>query len=157
VARAEEEDVASAVRALHDSSAADAILVSYHGGDEYKFDPRPRTQKILRAAIDAGATAVLGHHPHVVQGVEWYRGRPLLYSMGNLLMRMHRDHPWTGIGYLARLALRRGEAPRVEACPFRILGVEVKPIAGDPKREAYERLFFDHLRAISRTVGGTAV
>jgi poly-gamma-glutamate synthesis protein (capsule biosynthesis protein) len=157
VARAEEEEVGAAVRALRESGAADAVLVSYHGGNEYVDVPRGRTQTILRAAIDAGATAVLGHHPHVVQGVEWYRGRPILYSLGNLLMRMHRDHPWTGFGYLARIGLRRGEPPQLEACPFRILGVDVQPIAGDPGREALERVFFDHLRTISRAVGGTAV
>lgn len=155
--RAEEGELAAAVRAVHDGGEADAIVVSYHGGQEYRDDPLPRTRAILHAAIDAGATAVLGHHPHVVQGVEWYRGRPILYSMGNLLMRMHRDHPWTEFGFLARLSLRRDGAPRVAACPFRIAGVEVLPLAEGPGRAGYEQLFFDHLRAISRAVGGTAI
>jgi poly-gamma-glutamate synthesis protein (capsule biosynthesis protein) len=157
VARAERSELVAAVSALGERGAADAVIVSYHGGQEYTDDPLPRTVEMLHAAIDGGATAVLGHHPHVVQGVEWYRGRPILYSLGNFLMRMHRDHPWTGLGYLARLELRRGEAPLVEACPFRILGVEILPLAGDPRRQASEQLFFDHLRAISRPLGGTAV
>ena len=156
VARADPLEIAAAVRAAREG--ADAVLVSYHGGEEYRDGPLPRTREIFHAAIDAGATAVLGHHPHVVQGVEWYRGRPILYSMGNLLMRMHRDHAWTGFGFLARLSLRRDEAAgRVEACPFRIFGVEVIPLAEGTERAAIESVFFDHLRSISRFVGGTAM
>jgi poly-gamma-glutamate capsule biosynthesis protein CapA/YwtB (metallophosphatase superfamily) len=157
VGRADPRELVEGVRALREEGRADAILVSCHGGEEYRDDPLPRLRELFHAAIDAGATAVLGHHPHVVQGVEWYRGRPILYSMGNLLMRMHRDHPWTGFGYLARLSLRRGEAPGLAVCPFRILGVEVIPLAEGVERAAIEPVFFDHLRSISRFVGGTAV
>jgi poly-gamma-glutamate capsule biosynthesis protein CapA/YwtB (metallophosphatase superfamily) len=157
VGRADPGELVAAVRALREEGRADAILVSCHGGEEYRDDPLPRLRALFHAAIDAGATAVLGHHPHVVEGVEWYRGRPILYSMGNLLMRMHRDHPWTGFGYLARLVLRRGEAPGLSVCPFRILGVEVIPLAEGADRAAQEPLFFDHLRSISRPLGGTAV
>jgi poly-gamma-glutamate synthesis protein (capsule biosynthesis protein) len=154
VARAEPEELAAAVRALRASGEADAILVSYHGGEEYVDAPITRAVTMLRAAIDAGADAVIGHHPHVVQGVEWYAGRPIFYSLGNLLMRMHRDHKWTELGYLARLELRRGEPPRAWACPFRIHGTDVLPLAGDP---AYERLFYDHLAAISKPLGALSI
>jgi poly-gamma-glutamate synthesis protein (capsule biosynthesis protein) len=157
VARADGETLAASVRALREAGAADAVVVSYHGGAEYADAPLSRTTAILHAAVDAGADAVVGHHPHVVQGVEWYRGRPILYSLGNLLMRMHRDHPWTELGYLARLELGRGTAPRVWACPFRIFGLEVLPLAGDAHREAHEPRFYAHLRAISAPLGGIAV
>ncbi len=157
VARADEGELCAAVRALREAGAAEAIVVSYHGGAEYADAPLARATALHHALIDAGATVVIGHHPHVVQGVEWYRGRPILYSLGNLLMRMHRDHAWTELGYLARIELSRGGPPGVLACPFRIHGVEVLPLAGAPGRAAYERLFFDHLGAISRPLGGTAI
>src|SRR5208337_4827626 len=114
-------------------------------GDEYSDTPGPRARAVAHAAIDAGASAFIGHHPHVVQGVEWYRGRPILYSLGNLLMRMHRDHAWTELGYLARVELAREGPPGVLACPFRIHGVDLLPLAGERSsmaRAAYERLFF---------------
>lgn len=154
VARAEESTLGDSVRALR---TYDAVVVSYHGGVEYTDTPIPRTRRIFHAAIDAGADAVLGHHPHVVQGVEWYRGRPLLYSLGNFLMRMHRDHAWTELGYLARLTLEKDKPPKVSACPFRIYGVEVLPLAGDRARATYERRFFDHLAAISEPLGATGI
>jgi poly-gamma-glutamate synthesis protein (capsule biosynthesis protein) len=155
VGRAEEADLAAAVKAAR--AGAEAVIVSYHGGVEYTDTPITRTRGILHAAIDAGADAVIGHHPHVIQGVEWYRGKPILYSLGNLLMRMHRDHPWTELGYMGRLELHRGAPPGVEACPFRIAGLEVKPFAGDKDRAAHERRFFDHLRSISVLVGGVTI
>ncbi len=154
VARADEGELVHAVRALRESGAANAVVVSYHGGVEYTDAPLARATALHHAVIDAGATVVLGHHPHVVQGVEWYRGHPIFYSLGNLLMRMHRDHPWTELGYLARIELSRDGLPAAWACPFRTHGVDVLPLAGDA---AYERLFFDHLAAISRPLGGTAV
>jgi poly-gamma-glutamate synthesis protein (capsule biosynthesis protein) len=157
VAEADEERLASAVRALRADATVAAIAVSYHGGSEYIDEPLKRTTRVLRAAIDAGADVVIGHHPHVIQGVEWRAGRPILYSLGNLLMRMHRDYPWTELGYMARIELVRGAPPRVEACPYRIFGITPLPLYREAHREVYERRFFDHLGAISKRVGGTAL
>ena len=127
--------------------------MSYHGGDEYQDAPTQRTRAILRAAIDAGADAVLGHHVHVVQGIEWRRDRPILYSMGNLLMQQHRDHPATGYGYLGRLTFSRGAPPRLSACPYRIVGLVPFPFVGNPGRSVYEGAFFARLRQVSALVG----
>jgi poly-gamma-glutamate synthesis protein (capsule biosynthesis protein) len=157
VARAEAETLAEAVRAAR-AGGADAVVVSYHGGVEYGDTPLPRAREILHAAIDAGADAVLGHHPHVVQGVEWYRSRPIFYSMGNLLMRMHRDHPWTELAFMARLSVSPGGGATLAAvCPFRILGLEQRPLANDARREEVERWFYDHLSAVSKPLGGLKI
>jgi hypothetical protein len=93
----------------------------------------------------------------VVQGVEWRQGKPILYSLGNFLMRMHSNHAWTGMGYLARIRFTRGTTPTVDACPFRIHGTDAIPVGGDPQREMHERRFYDHLSQISKTVGGTTI
>jgi poly-gamma-glutamate synthesis protein (capsule biosynthesis protein) len=157
VARADHETLAESVRALRADAANDFIAVSYHGGSEYIDEPLQRTREILRGAMDAGADFVIGHHPHVTHGVEWRNGKPILYSLGNFLMRMHSNHRWTGMGYLARVKLSRGSPLAVEACPFRIHGIEALPFPGDPLRDAYERQFFSHLSLISKTVGGTSI
>jgi poly-gamma-glutamate capsule biosynthesis protein CapA/YwtB (metallophosphatase superfamily) len=157
VAEADEQRLADAVRALRAEPGIAAVVVSYHGGSEYIDEPLQRTKRILRAAIEAGADAVIGHHPHVVQGVEWVGGRPIFYSLGNLLMRMHKDHPWTEFGFMARLELSRRGALKVEACPYRIFGITPLPLFSDKLREVYERRFWEHLRGISRRVGGTQI
>ncbi len=62
---------------------ADIVLVSFHWGQEGTTELREYQTRLGRAAIDAGAQAVLGHHPHVLQGVEHYKQGVILYSLGN--------------------------------------------------------------------------
>lgn len=59
------------------------VVVSFHWGDEGASTPN-KTQKTLgRHAVDSGADLVLGHHPHVIQGIEDYNGKSIVYSLGN--------------------------------------------------------------------------
>jgi poly-gamma-glutamate capsule biosynthesis protein CapA/YwtB (metallophosphatase superfamily) len=62
---------------------ADIVLVSFHWGQEGKTVLRDYQIQLGRAAIDAGAAAVIGHHPHVLQGIEHYKDGVILYSLGN--------------------------------------------------------------------------
>lgn len=64
---------------------ADHVIVSPHWGDERFRFPSPRQIRQAHAFVDAGASMVLGHHPHVLQGLEIYRGKPIIYSLGNFL------------------------------------------------------------------------
>ena len=63
----------------------DAVIVSMHAGNEYQTSPNDRQQRFARAAIDAGASLVVGHHPHVVQPAEQYGNGLIFYSLGNLV------------------------------------------------------------------------
>lgn len=67
------------------TESADTVLVVAHGGVEYVPFPPVGRQQALRSFIDAGADAVIGHHPHVAQGWETYEGSPIVYSLGNFL------------------------------------------------------------------------
>jgi poly-gamma-glutamate synthesis protein (capsule biosynthesis protein) len=60
-------------------------IVSMHAGIEYAKAPHPAQQQFARAAIEAGATLVIGHHPHVVQPCEEYHTGVICYSLGNLV------------------------------------------------------------------------
>ncbi len=114
----------------------------------------PRTRLIARVAIDAGADAFLGHHPHVIQGVEIRRGRPIFYSLGNLLMRANPARPDTALGAMTRLRLRRGAPPAVELCPVRAEGVEAVPLARNPRRAETEAAVLTRLRRVRAHVSG---
>lgn len=59
------------------------VIVVMHWGSELDTTPKPWQQALGRQFIDGGADAVVGHHPHVVQGIELYKGRPIAYSLGN--------------------------------------------------------------------------
>src|SRR5690554_3668883 len=61
----------------------DYLFVLVHAGVEFMNIPLPEWRDRYRQLIDAGADAVIGSHPHVPQGVEEYRGKPIFYSLGN--------------------------------------------------------------------------
>ncbi len=61
----------------------DYFFVICHCGAEELMVPLPEVRDLYRAFIDAGATAVIGHHPHVIQGCENYKGKHIFYSLGN--------------------------------------------------------------------------
>jgi len=64
---------------------ADWVIVNIHWGNEYQHDYSLLQQKIGRELIDGGADIIIGHHPHVVQGMEIYKKRPIFYSLGNFI------------------------------------------------------------------------
>lgn len=75
--------VENAVRLM--SRKVDILAVSFHFGEEYQEMPLERQRMLARGAIDAGAKVVVGHHPHVVQPIEEYRGGVIAYSLGNFV------------------------------------------------------------------------
>ena len=75
----------------------DHVIVSPHWGEERFRIPSPEQIKQARAFVDAGASIVVGHHPHVLQGMEIYRGSPIAYSLGNF---MANNVYWTDGNYL---------------------------------------------------------
>lgn len=71
------------IRALR--KAVDVLVVSYHWGVEYERHPTEAQRDLAHQTIDWGADIVLGHHPHVMQGIEIYKGKPIAYSLGNFV------------------------------------------------------------------------
>ena len=62
---------------------AEIIVCEYHWGDENAETPSDIHVTLAHGAIDAGADVVIGHHPHVLQGIEEYKGKLICYSLGN--------------------------------------------------------------------------
>jgi len=69
----------------------DFLVVSMHAGREYEHTSSIQQQKFARAAVEAGADLVIGHHPHVIQEVEEYQGKYIFYSLGNFVF----DQMWS--------------------------------------------------------------
>jgi hypothetical protein len=80
------------------SRLVDLVVVTFHGGSEgtgalnvargpeyLGREPRGDLRQWVRVVIDAGADLVVGHGPHVLRGIEFYRGKPVVYSLGNFL------------------------------------------------------------------------
>ena len=77
-------DISKDVRALRDAGCQ-IVIASFHWGSEYREDFTGEQRTIGRAAIKAGADFVVGHHPHIVQGIEQYEDTYIAYSVGNLV------------------------------------------------------------------------
>lgn len=65
------------------ASQADYVVASVHFGTEYEAMADDAQRELAYAMIDAGADAVIGSHAHVIQGMEFYQGKPIIYNLGN--------------------------------------------------------------------------
>jgi len=88
------------------AAGADIVLPFLHWGWENEPEPCARQRELARTLIDAGASAVIGAHPHVTQGTEMYRGRPIIYSLGNFMFDL-LDQPENARGWQLRLVVDR--------------------------------------------------
>lgn len=119
--------------AINEAAAnADFTVVSLHAGTEYAAEPDATQVRFARLAIDAGADLVLGSHPHVVQKVERYQGKYILYSLGNFIF----DQLWsrdTRESVVARIWIRENDVEKMEFLPVYITG-NARPVAlGGPE------------------------
>jgi len=64
---------------------AQIVLIHFHWGDERQYVPNKTQISLARFSIDSGADLILGHHPHVIQGIEEYNGKFIVYSLGNFM------------------------------------------------------------------------
>lgn len=97
-------------------SQADVVIVVVHWGIEYEDRPRPWIVAAAQAMADAGATAVLGDHPHWVQSVEVYRGAYIAYSLGNFVF----DQMWS-------IETRQGSLHHLFFSGSRLVSVRIVP------------------------------
>ena len=83
------------------------VFLVVHGGVEYEFLPPPHLLKLCRWLIDAGASGVVTHHPHVPGFIEAYRDRPIAYLLGDFWMsgQSRQRTPWRNHGYALQLKL----------------------------------------------------
>ncbi len=118
VAWSEDEQVVADIRAAR-ALGADVVIPVVHWVWEKEPDPCPRQRELARRMIDAGADAVVGGHPHVTQGAETYKGRPILYSLGNFVFGGFPPGPCR-TGWMLRLVLDRQGVVRWDTVVARI-------------------------------------
>lgn len=83
----EEEAKANTEKAINyfHENETNIIIISYHWGIEREYKQNATQENIARFAIDSGADLILGHHPHVLQGIEKYKDKYIVYSLGNFV------------------------------------------------------------------------
>jgi poly-gamma-glutamate synthesis protein (capsule biosynthesis protein) len=106
----EDQRVVADIRAARRVHRADLVIPIMHWGWENEPVANGRQRQLARRMVQAGADAVIGGHPHVTQDIEHYRGKPIVYSVGNFIMK-ETDNANQRIGWVLRLDLdRRGVA-----------------------------------------------
>ena len=91
----------------------DFIIVNAHWGQEYVHDFNTSQQNVAHSLIDAGADIIIGHHPHIVQGMEIYKNKPIFYSLGNFIFDQYFSTD-TQQGLNVAIFLEKGDNIEVE-------------------------------------------
>lgn len=127
---------------------ADVVIVSLHAGTEYAAEPNETQRALAHAAIDAGAALVVGAHPHVLQGIEYYREGVILYSLGNFVFDLDAaDIRAYGLPaaetVVARVEFRSGRVSGLELRPAVIDSSEYRPVParGSAARSVLDRVY----------------
>jgi poly-gamma-glutamate capsule biosynthesis protein CapA/YwtB (metallophosphatase superfamily) len=106
IAWSEDEQVRLDIATARTTYGADLVIPFMHWGWEDERIASPRQRQLARIMVDAGADAVVGGHPHVTQDVEQYRGKPIVYSLGNFLFDSFSDAA-NNTGWVLRMELDR--------------------------------------------------
>jgi hypothetical protein len=99
---------------------ADVVIVIVHAGREFLPVPAPHIRHTFRALAQAGADLIVGHHPHVPQGIEFYNGTPIIYSLGNFAFYLDTPVDWQHIGYFVRAQFVGAQLCALETWFYRI-------------------------------------
>ncbi|MBL0224801.1 MAG: CapA family protein [Geobacteraceae bacterium] len=124
---------------------ADYVIVSFHWGTEGKNGVQSYQQVAARKAIDAGADVIIGHHPHVMRGIERYKSGIVFYSLGNFAFASKGRTANSGL--MVRLHFSQGKR-EAELLPLdvfhRRVGFQPRPVSG--KQAA---VIMEHLNILS--------
>jgi poly-gamma-glutamate synthesis protein (capsule biosynthesis protein) len=115
--------------------AGGVVIAIGHCGLEYVPYPPPYVVAAFRAVADAGADCVIGHHPHVPQGIEWYHGRPIVYSLGNFVFYQPVSLHHRKTGFCVSLQLERDVVSGIELHPYRITDTGLRMLDDKEARE----------------------
>ena len=106
VAWSEDAQVIDDIRRARRDYQADIVLPFMHWGWENENTANARQRQLAKKMIDAGADAVIGGHPHVTQDIEFYQGKPIIYSVGNFIMK-ETDNAQQRQGWVLRLKINK--------------------------------------------------
>jgi poly-gamma-glutamate synthesis protein (capsule biosynthesis protein) len=102
-----EEYVLQDIRKARDTHRCDIVIPFLHWGEEMEEVPRPDQQIFAKRMVEAGASAVIGTHPHVTQTVEVYREAPIVYSIGNFVFDYFPVDPPKWYGWIVDFEIRK--------------------------------------------------
>ena len=118
----------------------DLILVSAHCGLEYQAYPSFYVWEAFRLLAEAGADLIVGHHPHVPQGMTFFGKTPAYFSLGNFAFYQKTDLYYRKIGYFLEITFSEEKGLQVEKVPYRITDAGLRLLKGT-ELAAFEKSF----------------
>jgi len=126
VAWAKEKGLANDIKAA--KASCDVLMVQYHWGTEYTVNPTKAQRILAHKTIDLGADIVVGHHPHWIQEVEFYKGKFIAYSLGNFVFDMNH-RPKVTEGMIVTCEIRNKKISQIHCDPVSIKSGEPEIIS----------------------------
>ena len=120
------------------------LIVICHGGLEYIPFPPPYVAAALQRLAAAGADLIVGHHPHVPQGIQIHNGVPICYSLGNFVFFQHTDLSFRKLGYVVKAVFNSRGLTRLRMVPYAIGARRLNLLNGRQRR-----WFFQQMAALS--------
>lgn len=139
------DDAASADAIAKAHAAGDVVVVQLHAGFQFQEAPGRAAVAVAKRAIDAGADVVIGHHPHVLQGLGFYKGKLIAFSLGNFVF--DQDFLATFSSVMLRTVWEGRSLVQARLVPVEIDDYVPRPATGAAARRTLLRLWE---RSISR-------
>jgi len=122
-----------------EKEAGNFVIIYPHWGVEYSHAATKRQTTLAYAFIDAGADMVVGSHPHVMEGIEMYKGKPIFYSLGNLVFDQYfSTDTQEGVGL--RLNIDASGSTSVDLLPYEIPQSQPTLAVADQRTKLLEAL-----------------
>jgi poly-gamma-glutamate synthesis protein (capsule biosynthesis protein) len=116
------------IQKLRQPSKVDYVVVNFHWGKEKALYPEGWQVALAHFAVDCGADLVVGHHPHVFQGVEKYKGAIIAYSLGNFLFGGNSRSTYNTIVLKVEI---RGAERKISLIPVRVENWQPSILSGE--------------------------
>ena len=124
------------------NSCADYVVITFHWGQELMSMPKAYQRRFAKLAIDLGADVVVGHHPHVPQGIEVYRGHVIAYSLGNYVFGSYSNKVKNGL--LFKVVFSENHIQKAQIIPIVVNNHEVhlqpRMLRGNSKKQCIDEL-----------------
>jgi poly-gamma-glutamate synthesis protein (capsule biosynthesis protein) len=116
----------------------DFVIVSCHWSQELLEYPKKYQIDLAHRLINNGADLILGHHPHVLQGIEWYKGKLIAYSLGNFIFGSYSEKAKESM--LLKITLQPNDSIIAQVLPIKVYNkeVEFRPVPlNDEEKQAF--------------------
>ncbi len=141
---------------LDNKDKVDILVIMFHWGVEYQHTPLPEQKELGRYAIDWGADIVIGTHPHVVQPLEMYKGKPIAYSLGNFVFGSFGDPPehTADYGLILEIDIKKNKKMEIRLVPVNVFNYDTKFISRElsPSKALEFFNFFNRLSVAYNTL-----